>query len=49
MFICTCRLFGPSQQCCYDKEGNIITGVGGGSAYQVYPSNFDTTIGTMIL
>ena len=46
---CTCRSFGPSQQCCYDEESNIITGVGGGSAYRVYPSNLDSAIGTMIL
>ena len=46
-YICACRSFGPSQQCCYDKEGSIITGVGGGSAYQVYPSNLKSAIGTM--
>ena len=46
-YICACRSSGPSQQCCYDKESNIITGVGGGSAYRVYPSNFQSAIGTL--
>ena len=43
---CLCnRSFSNSQQCCYDSNGLLLTGVGGGSAYSVYPNNWRSTIG----
>ncbi len=29
-----------SQQCCYGDNGNVVTGIGGGSAYKTYPIDF---------
>ena len=44
--VCLCnRSFSNSQQCCYDSNGQLLTGVGGGSAYSVYPNNWRSTIG----
>ena len=37
--------FGPSQQCCYGDDGNILTGTNGGSAYRVYPNSWSSLIG----
>lgn len=39
---------GPSQQCCYDKNGNLLTGVGGGTAYSVYPKDWKSFIGNEV-
>ena len=39
--------FGPSQQCCYGDDGNILTGTDGGSAYRFYPNSWSSLIGTI--
>ena len=41
-----CRDFGPGQQCCYDKSGDIIPpgNRGAGTADLVAPTNWKTTI-----
>ena len=43
-FILFASDLGSSQQCCYDFFGNLITGVGGGAAYQVYPKDWKSTL-----
>lgn len=51
IFVLTClidRFFGPSQQCCYGDDGNILTGTDGGSAYSVYPSNLLALAGKFV-
>ena len=35
-----CSSLSSSQQCCYDENGNIVTGTGGGSTYKTYPIDF---------
>jgi deleted-in-malignant-brain-tumors protein 1 len=37
--------FSSSQQCCYDINGQLLTGIGGGSAYRVYPNNWRSFLG----
>ena len=44
-FLFTYSLYSPSQQCCYNTDGNLLTGVGGGSAYSVYPNNWISLLG----
>ena len=41
-----CSSYSPSQKCCYDSSGNVLTGTDGGNAYSVYPNNWESLIGT---
>ena len=38
------RDYDPGQQCCYGENGNIITGINGGTADLIAPTNWKTTI-----
>ncbi|XP_019860164.1 PREDICTED: deleted in malignant brain tumors 1 protein-like [Amphimedon queenslandica] len=40
--------FSSSQQCCYDEQSNLITGIGGGAPYSVYPNNWESFIGHVV-
>jgi hypothetical protein len=37
--------YSSSQQCCYDSYGRLLTGIGGGRVYKVYPNNWPSIIG----
>jgi deleted-in-malignant-brain-tumors protein 1 len=32
----------PSQRCCYNRDGDIMTGTDGGNPYSVYPNNWES-------
>uniref|UniRef100_A0A1X7ULL6 Deleted in malignant brain tumors 1 protein n=1 Tax=Amphimedon queenslandica TaxID=400682 RepID=A0A1X7ULL6_AMPQE len=37
--------YSSSQQCCYDDRGRLLTGIGGGRMYRVYPNDWVSIIG----
>lgn len=41
------RPFSNSQQCCYDHNGHLLTGIGGGAPYSVYPNNWQSLLGKL--
>ena len=49
LFLINSRSYSPSQQCCYDNSGQLITGIGGGSTYRVYPNNWKSLLGMYLI